>query len=91
MNLTEYLNQTEPQRMPFVELQDGEFITHNTIKTGQETLTAITIPALWEKYKVNGYYVQKNNDRRLYVQDENGMPKGISCFNLPKNQAPNEL
>lgn len=82
MTLTEYLNQTEPQRMPNVILKEGEYIKHQTIKSGQDAITVVEIPLLWEHFKVSGNYIQKNGGATLYTQDTDGNPKHISCFKI---------
>jgi DUF438 domain-containing protein len=84
MTLTEYLNQADPVRMPNVFLTENEYIKHNTIQIGRDKLTSITIPAIWEHFKVNGAYVQKNDSTALYSQDEHGNTKSLSCFILPQ-------
>lgn len=88
MTLHEYLYQTNPRRMPKVELEEWEFRKHQTIKVGVDTLTSIEIPALWERFKVGGVYIQINNERCLRVQDEDGNPGSYSCFHLPEVNNP---
>ena len=80
MNLTDYLVQNNPQHMPIVELQEGEFIRHNIINVGKDTFTLIEIPLLYKCFKVAGNYIQINNESRLKTQDTDGNPKSYSCF-----------
>lgn len=82
MTLTEYLNQPEPQKMPNVVLKEGEYKIHQTIKAGQDTLTLIEIPAIWERFGATGNYIQKNGGATLYTQDADGNAKSPSCFKI---------
>ena len=83
MTLTEYLNQDDPKKMPRVELANDE------VKFGIQYMIArvaftreVTIPALWEKYKIPGTYIQKNRDPTLWTSDQDGNPVARSCFSL---------
>lgn len=70
--------------MPKVELAEGEYEIHFSIKVGQDVLTAIEIPILWERFKINSCYVKRNNEERLFTQDEHGNPDKMSCFCIKK-------
>lgn len=83
MTLTEYINQNEPQRMPNVILQEGEFTCGQPFKAGNDILQMVTIPILWEKYKIGRPYIKVNDSKQLYTTDENGNKRRISCFRLP--------
>ena len=80
MKLTEYLNQGTPLRMPKVILEPSEFIRHNSYNIGSETFTNIEIPAIWERYRTSGNYVQTNDEPCLKTQDADGNPLVYSCF-----------
>jgi hypothetical protein len=84
MTLQEYLNQENPVRMPKVLLQPEEFVIHLTIKVGVDTLRLVSIPAIWDRFKMSGNYVQVNDQPCLKTQDEDGNPKKYSCFYLPE-------
>ena len=79
MTLTEYKNQENPVRMPHVILQNGEFsIGHFKGCIGNK-FASVYIDGI-----EGAEYVAKENDSHLYTTDEDGNPKSISCFYLPK-------
>ena len=84
MNLDEYLAQTDPQRMPNVKLNSGEWKRGATIKTaGGQKLTQIFIthPIFIGRYgRVE--YVTINNYGTLYTTDDDGNPRKPSCFSI---------
>lgn len=82
MTLSEYLNQACAVWHPIVILTEDEYVVHQTVKTVTDTLRCIEIPALHERFGVNGIYIQKNNEIRLYCQDEHGNPRSLSVFNI---------
>jgi len=83
MNLTDYINQTDPIRNPKVMLQNGEFKLCESIKSGLDTLTRVVINFPDDK-NWTGEYVRKNNEANLMVADSDGNPKKYSCFYIPK-------
>ena len=78
MTLTEYLNQTDPARMPNVTLQAGEYeIQGGGHKMADGTYRIpVFIPA------VNYCYIYTSGSR-LETMDRDGNPKNPSCFWLP--------
>jgi hypothetical protein len=78
MTLHEYLNQTDPQRMPDVILQEGEYEVWNTAGVKPYRFTHISVPS------VKGSYSVKEGETSLYTQDAFGYPKSRSCFSLDK-------
>lgn len=77
MTLTEYLNQSNPIKMPNVILAEREYKIGLKISLpNNESITQIFIPA------VNTYYIQKNGDTVLFTCDKDGNPKAKSCFNI---------
>jgi hypothetical protein len=78
MTLHEYLNQIDPQRMPDVILQEGEYEVWNTAGVKPHRFTHISVPL------VKGSYSVKEGETTLYTQDSFGYPKSRSCFSLDK-------
>ena len=79
MNLTEYLEQTDPQRQQKVVLNNLEFDVYGAIKCGQDYYNSIRI-----KEYPNYIYVLKNGSGYLYTTDEHGNQKSKSCFFIDK-------
>ncbi len=84
MTLNEYLNQTDPQRDVEVILNETEYKKGTTVQIGEVALTLIEIPAISEMYGIKRSYIQRNNEKRLYVPNlRTGLPLGVSVFYLP--------
>jgi hypothetical protein len=83
MTLHEYLNQTEPVKMPTVFLQENEIIRHGTYKKGNDTFNIIEVKQLWQIYGVGSPYIQINDSDCLYTTDSDGNKKSLSCFRVP--------
>jgi len=81
MTLTDYCNQENPIRFPRVDIMPSEYRILATIKAGQDTLTSIEIPLLWEKFGCFGY-VLKNDCSTVYATDEGGNPRRATCFSI---------
>ena len=77
MTLQEYLNQTDPVKMPEVILQEGEYQVWNTAGRAPRRFTHVSVPAVGGSYSVN------EGQTRLYTQDQFGYPSKESCFYLP--------
>jgi hypothetical protein len=77
MTLQEYLNQTDPVKMPEVILQEGEYEIWNTAGRAPNRFTHVHIPAVKGSYSVN------EGQTRLCTQDQFGYPSKASCFQLP--------
>ena len=77
MTLSEYLAQTDPVKMPYVELAEGEYEIWNTAGKAPHRFTHIHIPAVGGSYSVN------EGQTQLYTQDQFGYPSKRSCFHLP--------
>ena len=76
MNLTEYLNQKDPIRMPRVVLSKNEYILGVKLKVGLNVIQEVYIDKLPYNYCiVDGW-------RRLYTMDSDGNPKSSSCFRI---------
>lgn len=83
MTLAEYINQTDPVRMPEVILERSEITVGTTISiAGGTTLTSVWITDGVAKICWGKMYVVKNDDRTLYTTDSDGNPKSRSCFQL---------
>ena len=78
MTLTEYLNQTDPEKMPEVVLQEGEYEVWNTAGRAPKRFTHVYVPAVMGSYSVN------EGQTRLHLQDQFGYPSKGSCFYLPR-------
>ena len=84
MNLLEYINQENPQRMPNVVLE------HSEVQKGATIHTPIKDTALTLIWIIDGCaellwgitYVLVGEDKTLWTTDENGNPKKRSCFSL---------
>jgi len=81
MTLTDYCNQENPIRFPRVEVMPSEYRILATIKAGQDTLTLIEIPVLWEKFGW-GDFVIKNDCGTVYATDEDGNPRRATCLTI---------
>ena len=83
MTFQEYLNLKEPQRMPDVILQEGEFIKGTTIELfkGGPKHTQIFIEYFGQTHE----YVHRSDKSKLYTADGDGNPKAMSCFSLPES------
>jgi hypothetical protein len=77
MTLTEYLAQTDPEKMPEVILQEGEYQIWNTAGRAPHRFTHVSVPA------VNGSYSVNEGQTQLFTQDAFGYPSKRSCFHLP--------
>ena len=77
MTLQEYLNQTDPEPMPHVVLQPGEYEIWNTAGKAPNRFTHVYVPAVMGSYSVN------EGQTRLCLQDQFGYPSKGSCFYLP--------
>lgn len=75
MTLTEYLNQKEPVKMPYVELQEGEYWQGGFIGIVNR-IAPLTINDL--PYS----YVVKEGSNHVYTTDKFGEPKTLSCFHI---------
>lgn len=77
MTLQEYLAQEDPQKMPTVILQEGEYEVWNTAGVSPRRFTHISINGI-------GSYSVNEGQTQLYTQDQFGYPKSRSCFHLEK-------
>jgi hypothetical protein len=86
MNLTEYLNQQDPVRMPHVTLEPTDYKEGATIRIpGHPSLTQvfITRKEFTDKFpSVYSEYVKKGDSTVLWTVDKDGNPKSMSCFHV---------
>lgn len=84
MTLTEFFNQTEPQRMPNVLLERSEVHIGQTINNviQERSLTPIWIIDGCAELVWGVTYVLIGEGKRLWTTDEDGNPKKMSCFSL---------
>lgn len=70
MTLTEYINQTNPQPGVKVVLKEGEYIRRNTVKATPFSFhTAINIPAIAQRYGIEGSYIWLGNNPQLFTRN----------------------
>lgn len=79
LTLTEYLNQTDPHPMPYVELQEGEFTIGRFYGGYGSKVASLQIKGIDAEYAV------KHNGIMIYSTDSDGNPRSRSCFFLPKD------
>lgn len=82
MNMTEYVNQKDPQRQTRVDVLYGEFRTGLTIpaQAGNPIYTQIFLNAYPENE-----YILKNGQGYLFTTDQDGNPTKASCFYIQLN------
>jgi hypothetical protein len=83
MNLTQYIEQTNPQRNPCVILDRSEITIGASIKiNGVGKLTQVWITDGIARILWGIMYIKKENDLTLWTTDKDGNPKKRSCFSL---------
>lgn len=86
MTLTEYINQTAPQPGVKVVLKEGEYIRRNTVKATPFSFhTAIDIPAITQRYSIEGSYIWLGNNPQLFTRNPQTGKLRASVFFLPDN------
>lgn len=87
MTLTEYINQKDPVRMPYVVLDRSEFKVLTTTKwTDGTTFTHVVIPHFGYTYVLRGKLGQYVG-QTLYTTNRDGNEKAASCFRITQTQA----
>ena len=84
MTLTEYLNQVEPKRNNFVELDPKEYMHYSTITLNsmiKDCTIIITDRAFVNRFGFIEYY-KKGLSNLLYTTDEDGNPLKVSTFSI---------
>jgi len=84
MTLQEYIDQTEPQKMPNVLLERSEIQIGKTINNviKERSLTLVWIVDGCAELLWGIAYVLVGDDKTLWTTDEDGNPKKRSCFSL---------
>ncbi|WP_278687048.1 hypothetical protein [Alistipes finegoldii] len=86
MTLTEYIDQTNPQPGVKVVLKEGEYIRRNTVKATPFSFhTAINIPAIAQRYGIEGSYIWLGNNPQLFTRNPQTGELRASVFFLPAN------
>jgi len=84
MTLTEYMNQTEPKRNNFVELDPKEYMYYTTIPVNsmvKDRTILITDPTFVKMFGYVEYY-KKGLSNLLYTTDGDGNPLRVSTFSI---------
>lgn len=87
MTLTEYLSQTDPERMPVVRLTPDEYTVTLTmhVYTNRSRFQKVAIRQVFIHAFPGVEYVQEGTWPQLYTTDRHGNPKAPSCFNIQLN------
>lgn len=84
MTLSEYINHTDPQPDVKVILKEGEYIRRDTVKATPFSFhTAIDIPAIAQRYGIEGSYIWLGNNPQLFTRNPQTGELYGSVFFLP--------
>lgn len=85
MNLQEYLNQTDPVKMPEVFLEDDDYIVGTSVPGYWKNSIEKTLRTqIFIKAFPGVEYVKEGSWSQLYTTDGDGNPKSLSCFKIEK-------